>query len=53
LRAERRAGELLLELKKCERSWQAKRQMRQSLPRRVAALEKANAELRKEVKGLK
>ena len=31
----------------------AKRQMRQALPRRITALEKANAELRKEAKGLK
>jgi len=36
-----------------ERIWQAKRQMRQALPRRIAAVEKANAELRKEAKGLK
>jgi hypothetical protein len=36
-----------------ERVWQAKRQMRQALPRRIAAVEKANAELRQEAKGLK
>jgi cytochrome c556 len=36
-----------------ERVWQAKRQMRQALPRRIAAVEKANAELRKEAKGIK
>jgi hypothetical protein len=30
-----------------------KRQMRQSLPRRIAVVEKANAELCKEAKGLK
>jgi hypothetical protein len=41
-----------------ERIWQAKpsqakRQMRQALPRRIGAVEKANAELRKEAKGLK
>jgi hypothetical protein len=34
-------------------AWQAKRQMRQLLPRRIAAVEKSNAELRKEAKGLK
>jgi DNA repair exonuclease SbcCD ATPase subunit len=36
-----------------ERVWQAKRQMRKALPRRIAAVEKANVALRKEAKGLK
>jgi hypothetical protein len=36
-----------------ERVWQAKRQMRQALPREIAAVEKANAELRQVAKGLK
>jgi hypothetical protein len=36
-----------------ERAWQAKRQMRQALPRRIVAVERANAELRKKAKGLK
>jgi hypothetical protein len=35
-----------------ERAWQAKRQTRQALPRRNAAVERANAELRKKAKGL-
>jgi hypothetical protein len=36
-----------------ERVWQANRRMRRSLPGRIAALEKAGAELRQEAKGLK
>lgn len=36
-----------------ERLWQARRRTRDSLPKRIAATEKANAELRLEAKGLK
>jgi Helix-turn-helix domain of resolvase len=36
-----------------ERQWQAKKQGRKALPRRNGAALKANAELRKEAKGLK
>ena len=36
-----------------QRQWQAKSQSRKALPKRIAAWEKAAAELRKEVKGLK
>ena len=36
-----------------ERLWQARRRSRAALPKRIAAIEKANAELRLEAKGLK
>jgi hypothetical protein len=36
-----------------ERIRQAKRQMRQALPRRIVAVEKTNAEPRQQAKGLK
>ena len=36
-----------------ERLWQARRRSRDALPKRIAATEKANAELRLEAKGLK
>jgi hypothetical protein len=36
-----------------DRSWRAKQQSRKTLPKRIAAPEKANAELRQEAKGIK
>jgi hypothetical protein len=36
-----------------ERIWLAKQQLRKALPKRIAAAEKANTELRQEAKGLK